>query len=226
MKINTIVLIQIKITFDICNSFRYTIQVKNVLIINGSLGGRAGNTSMLLKKIRRMILKTNDATRVRIVHLHPTFSWNTVKGCIKRADCLIFSSGTYWDSWGSPMQLLFEKMTVLEGSKYLVGKPACAVVTMHSVGGKEVVSRILGNLVSLGCMIPPFAGFAYSYADHVAHKTRTSGRKLLDDVWHIQDLQTLLNNLLKATSIEVKPEYEVWNFLDTAAFDPTTVWLK
>lgn len=206
--------------------FRYTIDVKNVLIINGAIGGRVGNTSMLLKKIRRMILNTHQETRVRIIHLHPTFCWNSVKRCIKKADCLIFSTGTYWDSWGSPMQLLFEKMTVLEGSKYLVGKPACAIVTMHSVGGKEVVSRILGNLVSLGCMIPPFAGFAYSYADHVAHKTRTSGRKLLDDVWHIQDLQTLLNNLIKATAVESKPEYEVWNFLDTTAFDPTTVWLK
>lgn len=200
--------------------------MKNVLIINGAIGGRTGNTAMLLKKIKRMILKEHEAVKVKTVNLHPTFCWTSVKRSIKKADCLIFSTGTYWDSWGSPMQQLFEKMTVLEGSKYLVGKPACAIVTMHSVGGKEVCSRILGNLVSLGCMIPPFAGFAYSYADHVAHKTRTSGRRLLDDVWHIQDLQTLLNNLIKAASNESKPVYEVWNFLDTTAFDPTTVWLK
>lgn len=200
--------------------------MKNILIINGALGGRVGNTAMLLKKIKRMILKGREGIKVKIINLHPTFCWNTVKRNIKKADGLIFSTGTYWDSWGSPMQQLFEKMTVLEGSKYLVGKPACAVVTMHSVGGKEVCSRILGNLVSLGCMIPPFAGFAYSYADHVAHKTRTSGRRLLDDVWHIQDLQSLLNNLIKAACIETKPDYEVWDFLDTTAFDPTTVWLK
>lgn len=190
------------------------------------MGGRTGNTSMLLKKIKKMILKGREGISVKTIHLHPAFSWNRVKRSIKKADGLIFSTGTYWDSWGSPMQQLFEKMTVLEGSKYLVGKPAGAVVTMHSVGGKEIVSRILGNLVSLGCMIPPFAGFAYSYADHVAHKTRTSGRKLLDDVWHIQDLQSLLNNLIKAANVEIKPEYEVWDFLDTTAFDPTTVWLR
>jgi len=198
----------------------------NVLIINGAIGGRAGNTSMLLKKIKRMILKEDAEIKVKLVHLSPSFCWNSVKRNIKKADCLIFSSGTYWDSWGSPMQQLFEKMTVLEGSKYLVGKPACAVVTMHSVGGKEVVSRILGNLVSLGCMIPPFAGFAYSYADHVAHKSRTSGKRLLDDVWHIQDLESLLGNLIKAAKQDNKPQYEVWDFLDTTAFDPTTVWLK
>jgi multimeric flavodoxin WrbA len=200
--------------------------VKNVLIINGAIGGRTGNTSMLLKKVKKTILKQHDTVRVKIIQLYPTFCWNSVKRNIKKADCLIFSTGTYWDSWGSPMQQLFEKMTILEGSNYLLGKPACAIVTMHSVGGKEVCSRILGNLVSLGCMIPPFAGFAYSYADHVAHKSRTSGKRLLDDVWHIEDLETLLHNLIKAADIESKPEYRVWDFLNTTVFDPTTVWLK
>lgn len=200
--------------------------MKNVLIINGAIGGRTGNTSMLLKKVKKTILKQHDNVRVKIIQLYPTFCWNAVKRNIKKADCLIFSTGTYWDSWGSPMQQLFEKMTILEGSDYLLGKPACAIVTMHSVGGKEVCSRILGNLVSLGCMIPPFAGFAYSYADHVAHKSRTSSKRLLDDVWHIEDLETLLHNLIKAADIESKPEYRVWNFLNTTVFDPTTVWLK
>lgn len=200
--------------------------MKNVLIINGAIGGRTGNTSMLLKKVKKTILKQHDTVRVKIIQLYPTFCWNSVKRNIKKADCLIFSTGTYWDSWGSPMQQLFEKMTILEGSNYLLGKPACAIVTMHSVGGKEVCSRILGNLVSLGCMIPPFAGFAYSYADHVAHKSRTSGKRLLDDVWHIEDLETLLHNLIKAADIESKPEYRVWDFLNTTVFDPTTVWLK
>ena len=181
---------------------------------------------MLLKKVKKTILKQHDTVRVKIIQLYPTFCWNSVKRNIKKADCLIFSTGTYWDSWGSPMQQLFEKMTILEGSNYLLGKPACAIVTMHSVGGKEVCSRILGNLVSLGCMIPPFAGFAYSYADHVAHKSRTSGKRLLDDVWHIEDLETLLHNLIKAADIESKPEYRVWDFLNTTVFDPTTVWLK
>lgn len=200
--------------------------MKNVLIINGAIGGRTGNTSMLLKKVKKTVLKQHDNVRVKIIQLYPTFCWNSVKRNIKKADCLIFSTGTYWDSWGSPMQQLFEKMTILEGSDYLLGKPACAIVTMHSVGGKEVCSRILGNLVSLGCMIPPFAGFAYSYADHVAHKSRTSSKRLLDDVWHIEDLETLLHNLIKAADIESKPEYRVWNFLNTTVFDPTTVWLK
>ena len=200
--------------------------MKNILIINGALGGRAGNTAMLLTKVKRMTVKSHADVKVKIIHLYPSFNWVAVKRDIKKADCLIFSTGTYWDSWGSPMQQLFEKMTVLEGSSYLLGKPACAIVTMHSVGGKEVCSRMLGNLVGLGCMVTPFAGFAYSYADHIAHKSRTSGKKLLDDVWHIEDLETLLHNLIKAACIEQKPEWKVWSFLNTTAFDPTTVWLK
>ena len=108
-------------------------KVSNILLINGAMGGRTGNTSMLLKKIKRMLLKINSEVKIKIIHLYPTFCWNSVKRGIKKADGLILATGTYWDSWGSPMQLLFEKLTVLEGSKYLVGKPACAIVTMHSI---------------------------------------------------------------------------------------------
>jgi multimeric flavodoxin WrbA len=147
-----------------------------------------------------------------------------VKRHIKASNMLIFCTGTYWDSWGSPMQLLFEKMTQIEGKKHLLGKPAGAIVTMHSVGGKEVCSRILGNLVSLGCLIPPFTGFAYAYSDHVAHKSRVSGKKLLDDVWHLDDLEAFIHNMFEAHT--GTKDFKVWDFLDTQALDPSYVWLK
>ena len=167
-------------------------------ILNGSLGGRTGNTNNLIQKVKKLILKRDSSTKVRVIHLSPHFDWIKVRRAIKASDALIFTTGTYWDSWGSPMQQLFEKMTQIEGEKHLLGKPAGAIVTMHSVGGKEVCSRILGNLVGLGCLIPPFTGFAYSYADHVAHKKRTTGNKLLDDVWHIKDLEAFIHNLFEA----------------------------
>ena len=203
------------------------------LIINGAMGGRTGNTSMLLKKIAKIIKRKYSDSTVKIIHLHPTFSWPNVKKQIHHADCLILGTGTYWDSWGSPMQQFFEKMTILEGSTYLRGKPAAAIVTMHSVGGKEVASRMLGNLINLGCTIPPFAGFAYSYSDHIAHKAKVPGKKIMDDVWNIEDIDTIIDNLHVAATInknnnnqEDTPKYKVWDFLDTKAFDPTTVWLK
>lgn len=193
-------------------------------ILNGSLGGRTGNTNNLLQKVKRIIVKQHADTKVKIIHLSPHFDWIKVRRAIKASDVLIFCTGTYWDSWGSPMQLLFEKMTQIEGKRHLLGKPAGAIVTMHSVGGKEVCSRILGNLVSLGCSIPPFAGFAYSYADHVAHQKRTTGNKLLDDVWHIKDLEAFVHNLFEARA--GTNNWIVWDYLDTEAMDPTYVWLK
>lgn len=193
-------------------------------ILNGSLGGRTGNTNNLIQKVRKLILKRDPSTKIRVIHLSPTFDWIKVRRAIKASDALIFTTGTYWDSWGSPMQQLFEKMTQIEGKRHLLGKPAGAIVTMHSVGGKEVCSRILGNLVGLGCMVPPFTGFAYSYADHVAHKKRTTGNKLLDDVWHLKDLEAFIHNLFEARL--GTNNWIVWDYLDTEAMDPNYVWLK
>lgn len=122
------------------------------------------------------------------------------------------------------MQQLFEKMTQIEGKKHLVGKPVSVIVTMHSVGGKEIVSRMQGVLCSMGCMIPPFTGFAYSYSDHIAHKSRVTGKKLLDDVWHINDLNALLGNLVEA--VKKTNNWMVWDYLDTNALDPAYIWLK
>ena len=56
----------------------------NVLVINGAIGGRVGNTSMLLKKIKKMILKKEEEVKVRIIHLSPSFCWNSVKRSIKK----------------------------------------------------------------------------------------------------------------------------------------------
>lgn len=195
-----------------------------IAIINGSLGGRTGNTQNLIKKIRKTVNKIDGDIIVRVIHLAPGFNWPRVRKIIRICDGFIFCTGTYWQSWGSPMQHLFEKMTEIEGKKHLLGKPAGAIATMHSVGGQEVVSRIQGVLVSLGCVIPPFCGFAYSYADHVAHRTRYHGKKLMDDVWHLEDTYALVFNIIEYMKHSYK--WKVWDFLDTDAFDPTSIWLK
>jgi len=198
---------------------KYTIS-----IINGSLGGRTGNTHNLIKKLRKTINKIDPEIKVRVIHLTPSFNWLLVRKYIRTSDAFVFCTGTYWQSWGSPMQHLFEKMTELEGKKHLLGKPVGAISTMHSVGGQEVVSRMQGVLCSLGCVIPPFCGFAYSYADHVAHRSRYHGKKLMDDVWHLEDICALINNVIE--SMKGTNKWKVWDFLDTQAFDPTSIWLK
>lgn len=195
-----------------------------ISIINGSLGGRSGNTGQLINKIRKILQKIDPSIKVCVLNLSPSFDWLRARKTIRTSDGLLFCSGTYWDSWGSPMQQLFEKMTQIEGKKHLVGKPVSVIVTMHSVGGKEIVSRMQGVLCSMGCMIPPFTGFAYSYSDHIAHKSRVTGKKLLDDVWHIDDLNALLANLVEA--VKKTNNWKVWDYLDTNALDPAYIWLK
>jgi len=195
-----------------------------ITIINGSIGGKNGNTGSLIKKIKKKIYSIDSNIKIKILHLHKDFYWPKVRHLIKDSDALIFCTGTYWDSWGSPMQQLFEKMTEIEGKKHLLGKPAAAIVTMHSVGGKEISSRIQGVLSSMGCILPPFSAFAYSYADHVAHQSRFMGKKLLDDVWKIDDLHALLWNIIECS--KGRKDWKVWSYLDTEAFNPTSVWLK
>lgn len=193
-------------------------------IINGSIGGKNGNTGSLIRKIKKKIDRIDSGIKIKIVHLHKDFHWPKVRHIIKESNALIFCTGTYWDSWGSNMQQLFEKMTEIEGKKHLLGKPAGVIVTMHSVGGKEVASRMQGVLCSMGCALPPFSAFAYSYADHVAHQSRYLGKKLLDDVWHIEDLQAFLSNIINY--MKDKKTWQVWDYLDTEAYNPTSVWLK
>jgi hypothetical protein len=50
------------------------------------------------------------------------------------------------------------------------------------------------------------------------------GKKLLDDVWHIEDLQAFLSNIISYTKGE--KDWQVWDYLDTEAYNPTSVWLK
>ena len=196
----------------------------NLTIINGSIGGKNGNTGSLIKKIKRKIFKIDSSIKIKILHLHKDFFWPKVRHIIKESDALIFCTGTYWDSWGSNMQQIFEKMTEIEGKKHLLGKPAGVIVTMHSVGGKEVASRMQGVLCSMGCVLPPFSAFAYSFPVTIVQQSRYMGKKLLDDVWHIEDLQAFLSNIIKYAKDE--KDWQVWEYLDTEAYNPTSVWLK
>ena len=82
---------------------------------------------------------------------------------LEKSQGFVFVTGTYWDSWGSPLQKFLENVTDLEGSPAFLGKPAIVMVLNHSVGGKGVLSRLQGVLSTLGCLIPPMSGIVYSW---------------------------------------------------------------
>lgn len=164
-----------------------------ILIVNGSLGGSQGNTAELLALAEERFSK--EAT-VETLELSREPSLDRILESVVRTDALLFGTGTYWDSWGSPMQRFFEMTAHTEGQSLWVGKPAGAIVTAHAVGAKGVLSRLLGVLNVYGMLIPPFAGLAYTYVNHVA--LDHANEHLANELWSPKDVDVVCHNMLQA----------------------------
>lgn len=194
--------------------------MKKILILNGSLGGSAGNTDFLIEHIQNKIKTYKASTEVVQLKelLEKKISLADLKTKIEKADGFIFTSGTYWDSWGSPMQYFLEASTEFEGTHLFLGKPAAVMITMHSVGGKGVLSRLQGVLNTIGMMIPPMTGIVYSLAGKLALETESS---FADDFWGLEDLDAIAHNLM--TCLNNEHAYKPWA---VDRDDPKRVWVK
>ena len=190
----------------------------NILIINGSLGGANGNTAVIIKTAIKS-LATQQAN-VEVLHLEE--NEDDIKSKLLWANGFIFTSGTYWDSWGSPMQSFLEKATEYEASDIFLFKPASVMVTMHSVGGKGVLSRLQGVLNTLGMAIPPMSGLVYSLSAHLALKNNESDftNDFKDDFWSLEDIEIVVHNLM--TSVHHKHDFKSW---PVDRKDPQRKWL-
>lgn len=194
--------------------------MKNILILNGSLTGSEGNTEELILHLEKN-LKAQGAN-VETLHLN-TFlekkiTLPEIKVKLEKAHGFVFTTGTYWDSWGSPMQYFLEAATEFEASDLFMGKSAAVVVTMHSVGGKSVLSRLQGVLNTQGLLIPPMSGMVYSLAQHLALTTNSS---FAEDFWSLEDSEIIIHNLL--VSLSQKTNYKPWP-IDQK--DPKRIWIK
>lgn len=169
-------------------------QEKRIAVVNGSVGGKTGNTEVMIRRAER-VLGELGVYAVGIC-LEEDRQVAEVMEVLTNADGFLFATGTYWDSWGSPLQQFLEQSTRWEGSAVWMGKPAAVMVSMHSVGGKEVLSRLQGVLVTLGCSIPPMGGIAYSFANHQALLTEPTS--LHDDLWRMEDIDVVCHNLAEA----------------------------
>lgn len=169
-----------------------------ILILNGSIQGKQGNTQKLIMQLSKDLLERSPQAVIEVVELSEvgdlTPIW--IQQQFSRHDAFVFCTGTYWDSWGHPLQKLLEEMTFLEGKKEILGKPASVLVTMHSVGGKEVCSRLQGVLATMGFLIPPMSHLVYSLSNHLAQKSES---EFALDFWSFEDLQVISHNLLSAT---------------------------
>jgi chromate reductase len=167
--------------------------VPRILIVNGSLGGSTGNTAELLALAEERLTKEVEVSYLELIR-EPKM--DRILDAVKAADGFIFGTGTYWDSWGSPMQRFLEMTAHTEGEPIWVGKPVGVIVTAHAVGAKSVLSRLIGVCNVYGMLIPPFAGIAYTYANQVA--LEHANDHLRNELWSSADVDVVCHNVLEA----------------------------
>ncbi len=168
-----------------------------IAILNGSPSGAGGNTWMAVQAL----LPHLAPAKSQCIQLAEQDDVATIAPVLARAHGFLFATGTYWDSWGSPLQRFLEQATDLEGSDVWLGKPAAVLVTMHSVGGKGVLSRLQGVLSSFGMEIPPMSGMVYSFANQLALGAGGGSEDASGaDLWQLGDVAVIAHNLVTAAS--------------------------
>jgi multimeric flavodoxin WrbA len=183
-----------------------------ILVLNGSPQGKKGNGARFLKFYVK-------SASLEIVHLAEKKNFAPVFKKLLQADAVLFMTGTYWDSWGSPLQKFLEELTPYEGHADLLGKPAACLVFMHSVGGKSVLSRLQGVLNTLGFLLPPMAGMVYSLVNQESLRRQSSHAA---DLWRPEDFTALVNNLKVAAALKK----QAWTEWPVDRKDPRRLWLK
>lgn len=194
------------------------------LIINGSIHGSQKNSGKMLETLNHYISLNSQYQTVQteVIHLAECKDYKRIEKSVLDADAFIFITGTYWDSWGSPLQAFLEVATEWEGKSHFFAKPVAVIVGMHSVGGKSVLSRLLGVLNSFGAWVPPYCGIVFSMA---AQESLASGSKYSEDLWQPKDLKVLLENLYQAVRLTApaKKQMTSWQ-IDSDNY--TDIWWK
>jgi multimeric flavodoxin WrbA len=192
--------------------------MKRILIINGSLQGKNGNTSVL---IDYLLAELNSKVGIDYLELKNCPEIAKEEKRFSEAAGFVFATGTYWQSWSHHAQRFFEQATPWEGSEIWLGKPVCSLVTMHSVGGMEVLSRIQSNFSLFGAVIPPMCAIVHSYVNQLASRAETMENENLD-IWGVRDLSVVAHNLMEAVS--KTHHYKAWKVdtLDAAS----KIWMK
>lgn len=178
--------------------------IRRILTINGAVRGASGNTARVLAAARAKLPADVSVRDVVLADYGGTVE--ELAGELADADALLFATGVYWGSWGSPLQRFLEVMTWLEGSPTLLGKPAGVVVTMDSVGGQDVAQRLLGVLATLGCLVPPMPMVIISRLSEAVCDMPGN-----EDVWDVSDIEALVDNLLICASARALP-WRSWTF--------------
>ncbi len=176
-----------------------------LVVLDGSLRPNSGNTARALARCTAAFGGSVDVDRIALADYDGSISEMAAR--LRAAEGLLVGTGTYWGSWGSPLQRFLEVMTAYEATDVFLGKPASAVVTMDSTGGSEVAMRLSATFVCLGCATPPFGWMALSRIG-VELGERDPGATR--DVWLPDDLAVLAENLLIAARA-ARPPFRAWS---------------
>ena len=167
-----------------------------LLLLNASLAGDVGNTAVLLAEAQALLAPHAEVAAVTLAGPNaPDFA--ALRPNLETADGFLFGTGTHWDSWSSVLQKFLEDATHAEGTALWLGKPAAVVVSEHSTGGKGVLSRLQGVLVTLGCTLPPMSGLVLSRAALIAARHDPAAAS---DFWCRDDLAVVCHNLVEAAA--------------------------
>lgn len=191
-----------------------------VLLIDASLAGPGGNCSRLLDALDARLAGRAETKRATLSGPEG-LSFAALEPSLRAADAFVFATGTHWDSWSSSLQKFLEDATPAEATELWLGKPAAVLVTEHSVGGKAVLSRLQGVLVTLGCALPPFSGLVISHAAQLA-RLHAPDSAAAEDFWSIEDLDVVAHNLGAAT----RGRSAGWRAWPVDRKDYARVWLN
>lgn len=187
--------------------------MKRLLMLNGSLRGGAGNTEALLARAAGLLPEDVEVDRVTLADY--TGSVETLASRLAASDALLFGTGVYWGSWGSPLQRFLEVMTSYELTPCFLGKPAAVVVSADSLGASEVAHRLHGALNHLGCWSPPLSSVALTRVG-----TAVEGRPGFEDVFQFDDIRIALWNLCLAARMP-NPGWQAWGVARTPSVTGT-----
>lgn len=168
-----------------------------ILLLDASLGGAEGNSARALAHIAAH-LSPHASVELASIGADGAAAFARLTTRLIQADALVIGTGVHWDSWSSSLQGFLEAATPAEATRLWLGKPVAVIVTEHSVGGKGVLSRLQGVLVTLGCEIPPLSGIVLSRAGQLARAAAPTD-PAADDLWCPDDLAVVAANLLAAT---------------------------
>ncbi|MCS6243059.1 MAG: NAD(P)H-dependent oxidoreductase [Opitutus sp.] len=194
-----------------------------ILLLNASLAGDFGNTAAALDHMAALLAPHARVARHTLA-TEPGFA--ACCEALAAADAVVIGTGTHWDSWSSHLQRFLEEATPAEGTALWLGKPVACFVTEHSVGGKGVLSRLQGVLVTLGGLIPPMSGVVLSLAAQTAAQSDpASATDASQDFWCADDLAVVSHNLLAATAQLrlAPPNWQTWP-VDRTGFDQR--WIR